>query len=296
MKTDRFYTVEIVNRISRTLMLFFEGLVLGSILSLGCYYVFKPPIELLITLIVIYCIIFGIYVAVTNSLRKVTKIEIFKDKLSFVFEKSNQISQRKDADFNDIKSYKISPLTYKKNLLSNNPDKEKFSLRAFGFMTNVELNNGEIITFRDSYSDGVLIYSPAYVYRMIDLKRFVPDFPLILENFESKKEPENFNFQFKYYEELNKNTPLIKNKRYLLHLIKYTIIFTVIAAAAALIISYTIYSGLNDKINALIFLYAVFAILACIVIPMWLIAFFTSYFGNIFNLKAKNIIEKIVKE
>ena len=296
MKTDRFYTIEIVNRISRTLMLFFEGLVLGSIISLGCYYVFRPPIELLITFIVIYCIIFGIYVAVSNSLRKIIKIEIFKDKLSFVFEKSNQISQRKDVNFHDIKSFKISPLTYKKNLLSNNPDKEKFSLRAFGFMTNVELNNGEIITFRDSYSDGVLIYSPAYVYRMIDLKRFVPDFPLILENFESKKEPENFNFQFKYYEELNKNTPLIKNKRYLLHLIKYTIIFAVIAAAAASIISYTIYSGLNDKINALIFLYAVFAILACIVIPMWLIAFFTSYFGNIFNLKAKNIIEKIVKE
>lgn len=298
MKTDRFFVVEIVDKFSRMVMLFFAGLVLGAVLALGYYYVLEPSIGATVTFIAIYCAIFATYVAITNSLRKITKVEIFKDKLSFVFEKKNEISSRKDVYYNDIKSYKISPLTDKKNAAKENPDKDKYSLRVFGFKTDVELFNGEKITFQDSCSDGVLIYSPSYIYRMIDVKRFNPNFPLILENFESKKEPENFNYQFKYYEELNKNLSLFQNKRYLMCLIKYTLIFTLVVAvlSGTAIAACLYYKVLKSQADMFMFIYSTLGILVGILIPMWLVAGLTSLVGGKFNLKAKNTIEKIIKE
>lgn len=298
MKTDRFFVVEIVDKFSRMVMLFFAGLVLGAVLALGYYYILEPSIGATVTFIAIYCAVFATYVAVTNSLRKITKVEIFKDKLSFVFEKKNEISSRKDVYYNDIKSYKISPLTDKKNAKKEIPDKDKYSLRVFGFKTTVELNNGETIQFQDSYSDGVLIYSPSYIYRMIDVKRFNPSFPLVLENFESKKEPENFNYQFKYYEELNKNLSLFQNKRYLMCLVKYTLIFTivVILLAALAIWACIHYKVLSSQNDLLMFIYSAIGILIGIIVPMWLVASLTSLVGGKFNLKAKNTIEKIIKE
>ncbi len=298
MKTDRFFVVEIVDKFSRMVMLFFAGLVLGAVLALGYYYILEPSIGGTVSFLAIYCAIFVAYVSITNSMRKITKVEIFKDKLSFVFEKKNEISSRKDVYFSDIKSYKISPLSDKKNLKKEVPDKDKFSLRVFGFKTTVELNNGETIQFQDSCSDGVLIYSPSYIYRMIDVKRFNPAFPLILENFESKKEPENFNYQFKYYEELNTNLPLIKNKRYLLCLIKYTIVFTlvvvILASLAIWLCSY--FKVLGSQADIYMFIYSATTILTGILIPMWLVAGLSSFCGGKFNSRAKNTIEKIIKE
>ena len=298
MKTDRFFVVEIVDKFSRMVMLFFAGLVLGAVLALGYYYILEPSIGATVAFIAVYCAVFAAYVAITNSLRKITKLEIFKDKLSFVFEKKNEISARKDVYFNDIKSYTISPLSDKKNLAKEIPDKDKFSLRVFGFKTKVELNNGETIEFQDSYSDGVLIYSPSYIYRMIDIKRFNPNFPLVLENFESKKEPENFNYQFKYYEELNKNLSLIKNKRYLACLVKYTLIFTLVTAILAMLAIWAClhFNVLGSKTDMYMFMYSALIILIGILVPMWLVASLTSLVGSKFNLKAKNTIEKIIKE
>lgn len=76
-------------------MLFFAGLVLGAVLALGYYYILEPSIGATVTFIAIYCAVFATYVAVTNSLRKITKVEIFKDKLSFVFEKKMKFHQEK---------------------------------------------------------------------------------------------------------------------------------------------------------------------------------------------------------
>lgn len=298
MNTDRFFVVEIVDKFSRAVMLFFAGLVLGAVLALGYYYILEPSIGATVAFLAVYCAVFATYVAITNSLRKITKVEIFKDKLSFVFEKKNEISSRKDVYYGDIKSYKISPLSDKKNLMKENPDKDKFSLRVFGFKTEVELNNGEKITFQDSCSDGVLIYSPSYIYRMIDVKRFNPNFPLILENFESKKEPENFNYQFKYYEELDKNLSIFQNKRYLLCLIKYTLIFTfvVVILSSAAIAACSYYKVLKSQTDMLMFIYSALGILIGILVPMWLVAGLTSFCGGKLNLKAKNTIKKIIKE
>ena len=133
---------------------------------------------------------------------------------------------------------------------------------------------------------------------MIDVKRFNPNFPLVLENFESKKEPENFNYQFKYYEELNKNLSLFQNKRCLMCLVKYTLIFTivVILLAALAIWACIHYKVLSSQNDLLMFIYSAIGILIGIIVPMWLVAGLTSLVGGKFNLKAKNTIEKIIKE
>ncbi len=296
MNADRFFAVDIVDKFSRAFMLLFAGITLGAVLAFGYYYIIMPSIGATIALISLYCILFASYVGFTNSKREISKVEIFKDRLSFVFEKKHEISKRKTVLFKDIKSYKISPLTDKKNSLKENPDINKFSLRVFGFKTTVELFDGETFSFQDSFSDGVLVYSPSYVYRMIDIKRFIPDFPLVLENFESEKEPENFKYQFKYYQELNENLSIFKNKRYLACLTKYTVIFAIIAAIIALVIAYIIWADFKDMSNALMMLYTTFGILVGIMVPMWLVAISTSFCGGKFNLKAKNIIEKIIKE
>ena len=198
MNTAKFFAVEIVDKVSRMAMLIFAGIILGSVLAVAFYNLILQSFGWTLILIVLYCVAFSIYVSFTNAKRKVSQVEIFKDHLAFVFKKKNEISSRAIVNYNDIKSYKISPLTDAKNLKKENPDKNKYSLRVFGFKTTIEKNDGQILEFQDSYSDGVLMYSPAYVYRMLDVKRYIPEFPLELVNFDSKKDVEDFDKQFEY--------------------------------------------------------------------------------------------------
>lgn len=296
MKADRFYVVEIVDKLSRMLMLMFAGIILGVVLALFYYNIFDPEIGATLTVIIIYCIVFSSYVSFTNAKRNVSKVEIFKDHLSFVFEKKNEISTRTNINYSDILEYKISPLSDKKNLKLENPDKNKFSLRVFGFKTTVKTKSGEELQFQDSYSDGVLIYSPAYVFRMLDIKRYIPDFPLVLENFDSEKDPEDFKYQFEYYEKNEKTLPFSKNKKYLKCLLKYTLIFTIIAAVIALVLSYMLYAAVKTPAVITALLWTTLGILIIMTVPSYVVALFTSFFGNIFNRKTRNIIQNIIKE
>lgn len=296
MKADRFFVVNIVDKFSRMFMLVFAGMVLGAVLALAYYNIFRPEIGSTLTLISVYCVIFICYVYVANSKRKITKVEIFKDHLSFIFAKKNEISTRQDINYSDIKSYKISSLTDKKNYNSANPDKDKYSLRVFGFETTIETNDGSILNFSDNSRDGVLIYSPTYIYRMLDVKRFVPNFPLELVNFDSKKDVENFKYQFDYYSLGGETLSVFKNKKYLICLFKYTLAFALIAVIVAGIIGYTLYIGLKNPGSFYMLIYATIKILLSIVIPMWIIAVLTSVIGAKLNRHAKNTIQSIITE
>ncbi len=296
MNTAKFFAVEIVDKVSRMAMLIFAGIILGSVLAVAFYNLILQSFGWTLILIVLYCVAFSIYVSFTNAKRKVSQVEIFKDHLAFVFKKKNEISSRAIVNYNDIKSYKISPLTDAKNLKKENPDKNKYSLRVFGFKTTIEKNDGQILEFQDSYSDGVLMYSPAYVYRMLDVKRYIPEFPLELVNFDSKKDVEDFDKQFEYYTENENNLPLFKNKRYCLCLLKYTVIFAVIALLIGCAIAYILYYDLKDTQTALTMLWAVLGIIVAIVIPMYMFAFTTTVFGGKFNKYARNVIKTIIKE
>ncbi len=116
MKADRFFTVEIVDKCSRMFMLLFAGIILGSVLALFFYNVICPQIDAMLILIAIYCCAFSTYVVVANARRKITKIDIFKDKLAFIFSQKNSISTKTELNYSDIKSYTVTPLTDKRNL------------------------------------------------------------------------------------------------------------------------------------------------------------------------------------
>lgn len=296
MNAAKFFAVEIVDKFSRMAMLIFAGIILGSVLAVAFYNLVLQSFGWTLTLIVIYCVAFSLYVSYTNTKRKVTQVEIFKDHLGFVFKKKNEISTRAVLHYNDIKSYKISPLTDKKNSQKETPDPNGYSLRVFGFKTVIEKNDGEILEFQDSYSDGVLMYSPAYVYRMLDVKRYIPEFPLELVNFDSKKDVEDFKQQFSYYSENEANLPLLKNKKYCFCLIKYTLIFALIALIVGSAIAYILYNDLKDTQTALTLLWTVLGIIIAIIVPMYLFAFVTTVFGGKFNKYARNIIKAVICE
>lgn len=296
MNTDKFFSIAIVDRFSRMLMLLFAGITLGAVLALAYYIGFGARIDYTIIMVAIYCVLFSTYVSVSSSKRKVSKVEIFKEKLSFVFEKKWHISSRCDIKYSDIQEYKISPLSDKKNMALEAPNKDKFLMRVFGFQTKVKLKDGRELVFQDGYTDGVLMYSPSYIYRMLDVKRFIPDFPLVLENFDAKKDTEDFDKQFKYYLENEANLPLHMNKKYMLSLLKYTIMFVAIAIAIVLFIGCMINIGVRDEKTYLMFMWVCFGILASIMVPTYLVALGSSFFGGIVNKEKRNIIRTIIQE
>ncbi len=296
MKTDRFFAINIVDKCSRMFMLIFAGIILGAVLALAYYNIFSRQIGSTLILIAAYCVAFICYVTYTNAKRSAIKIEVFKDKLAFVFIKKHEISKRIVLEYSNIKSYKISAQSEKKTLNSSSANKNGYSLRVFGYNTKIETKDGQTIEFSDNSSDGVLIYSPAYVYRMLDVKRCVPDFPLILENFSSKKDAENFEYQFNYYDTTGETLSFFKNKKYMRCLFIYTFTFFVIAAIIAGAIAYPLYLGLQDAARVNMLLIFVAEILCAIVLPMWLIALFTSFFGGKCNRHAKNTIKEIITD
>lgn len=275
-------------------MLFFAGIILGCTLALGYYYIFNSDISATLLVIVIYCFIFGAYVVLTNSIRDTSKIEILKDKIAFIFEKKGKVSIRQEIPYSDIKEYKITPGTDKKNLALETPKKDKFSLRVFGFRTTVETKDGNKLEFKDSNLDGVLIYSPGYIYRMIDLKRFKPDFPLVLENFDSKKDSENFAYQFEYYKDNMKVLPLLKNKSCVKTLIIYTLAFILTAFVIASVIGYFLYKDFADLTKTLFFVWITLGIVVVVVAPTYLTSFLTPVIGGIVNKKAGNKIKEVL--
>lgn len=293
MKTDRFFVVDIVDKNSRMLMLLFAGITLGTVLAFAYYKLFGQSIGYTLLLVAIYCILFAFYVSFTGYKRKVSKVYILKNYLSFVFAKKHEISSRCDIGYNDIKSYQISPLSYSKD---DNFNKDKSSLRVFGFETIIETKDGRTLKFSDSKQDGVLIYSPNYVFRMIDLKRSMPDFPLNLVNFDSKKDVENFSLQFEYYLNTGKNLSLFKNKKYLKCILKYTLGLCLIAIITASIIAYVMYADLKASEIALSLICNTFKILLAIVVPMWLIVALSSFVGGKYNNKVSKIIKTIIEE
>ncbi len=295
MKADNFFVIEVVDKLSRIFILMFAGIILGAVVGLAFHYGFRADIVKTLGMLILYYVIFTSYVFVTNTRRRFSSIEIYKDRLALISQEAGQVCERKEIYYDEIKLYKISSLSDKKTLELQNPNRDKFSLREFGYSTLIETQDGEKIEFATKKSDGVLIYSPAYVYRMLDVKRCVKDFPLVLERFDSRRDTEDFDAQFRYYDENEKNLSLWKNENYITSLLKYTVFFVSIAILVALFIAYIMWADIKDQESAMKLLTATFSLLFTVTALMYLVASMSSFFGGIVNRingkKIKSVIE-----
>ncbi len=296
MKVENFYIIDTVDKFSRVIMFMFSGILLGAVLAFAYHNIFASGFGQTIIMIAFYCAIFLTYAFFANSRRQIQKVEIYKDKLAVICEKKNTISTRKEIYYSDIEKYDVSAGTDKKNQMKETPDKNRFSLRIFGQKTKITLKNNETIEFASNYKDGVLIYSPAYIYALIDLRRYLPDFPLVLDNFDSKKDPENFMLQFKYYEENEKVPCVCKNRAYLLGILKYTFVLAVISIFIAFLIAYIMYADLKNAAGAFNFVLAVLGIFLAVTVPVYLTAVLSVVLGNILNKQAREKIKSVIKD
>lgn len=295
MNTDRFYVVETTDKMSKILMPVLTGVILGAVLIRAHYDFFNPIIDTSLGLTALYCVSYTFYMFFKSMKRSSTEVELLKNYLSVVLTDTKGNKTRTDIGYDNIKSYTISPNWNRNKKDEGEVKKENCLLRPFGYKTTIELKNGEKFVFQDSKSDGVLIYSPAYVYRMIDLKRFKPDFPLEVVNVDSKKDIEGFNAQFSYYRENQKSLKLWKNKRYMKSLWLYTILFGFFAFLIAAAVSYTIWKSVNNESFAIIMLSCTLKTFAAIVIPMWYLAITVNIFGSERNDRARAQIKEIIE-
>lgn len=289
MKADRYFIVSTIDKLSKMFMLVFVGVVLGTVLIRTYYDFFAPDVDTILGLSALYCVFFVFYMYFSNKQKSSTHVAFFKDYLSVILTKKNSFKQRTDIAYSDIKSYKVSLKGAEKN-----KNKEKSTFRAFGYKTLVETYGGQQFEFCDSKEDGVLIYSPAYIYALLDVKRFRPDFNLEFENFEFNRDVEDFNYQFKYYEAEGKSLQLWKNRTYLLSLLQYTVLFCVFAFLIAAIVSYAVFHEYHNIYTASQIILSALKTLAAIVIPMWTLAFVVSIYGGRANMTAQNILKEIL--
>ncbi len=294
MNTDRFYIVEIADKFSRMVMLLFAGIILCTVLLLAYYIAFDAKIGAAVSVIMVFIALYCSYISITNYKRQNVNVRIFKDKIEISKETKSSYSTTESINYSDISEYKISPLTDKDNAKLVVPDKDKFSLRIYGFKTTITTKDGNKTTFEDNKKDGILIYSPAYVYRMIDLKRYVKDFPLVLENFETKKDYENFKKQFEYYMENERNLPVYKNGSYLLSLLKYTVCFIVLAFAISYLVVCFMNLDFSDMQTISLFIQLAVGIFIIVMFPSYIIAILSSIFGGLVNRRARFAIKSVL--
>lgn len=295
MKTDKFYLVSTTDKLSRMLMLVFTGIILGTVIARTCYDLLNPVIDIMLGVIALFSVFFTFYMFFTSIKKSSTNVAIFKDGLSFIISKRDELPTRTDIEFSDIKSLKISPQTTKKNLSLEEPDPDKFFLRAFGYRTVVELNNGEKYEFSDSKTDGVLMYSPAYIYRMLDVKKMLPSLNLELCYFNSKNDNEDFLHQFDYYAENGKCLPLCKNKKYIVSLLQYTALFFASAFIISSFVSVSLSMGLNNYDATGTVMLDMFKTFVAIIIPMWALAYTIAFYGSRRNEEAQKVIYTLLK-
>lgn len=295
MKTDKFYAVSTTDKLSRMLMLVFTGIILGTVIARTCYDLLNPVIDIMLGVIALFSVLFTFYMFFTSIKKSSTCIEIFKEGLSFVITKKDEFPTRTTVQFSDIKLMKISPQTTRKNLSLDEPDPDKFFLRAFGYRTLVELNNGEKYEFSDSKTDGVLMYSPAYIYRMLDVKKMLPSLKLELSYFDSKNDNEDFLHQFDYYAEHGKCLPLYKNKKYIISLLQYTALFFASAFIISSFVSVSLSFGLNNYEAIGSVMIDMFKTFVAIIIPMWALAYTIAFYGSRRNEEAQKAIYKLLK-
>lgn len=244
----------------------FSAIFLGAVLAFAIYKIFHITAFEAIFAYAIFYAIFSFYALITNLKNGVYKVFLFKEHLSVTVFKQNGISCIQNVAYDDIKSYKISPLVIDKTPLFC---KVKSKFRNFGYTTKIETKNDEVIEFSNSKKDGILMYSPNYVYRMLDLKRLIPDFPLELVGFDSDADIEGFNYQFDFYLENGENLPLHKNKVYLKNIFKYSFKFSLCAMILALILSSLLYLILSAKTTAiLLFIFTLKASVALIILAL----------------------------
>ena len=295
MKTDRFFAVNTVDKLSKMFMLVFVGVVLGTVIVRTYYDFLAPSVDSIIGVIALYCVLFTFYMYFSALKKSSTKIAFFKDYISIILTKKDLLPVRIDIAYDDIKSYKVYAQTNARNAESANPDKDKYALRAYGYKTVIEKNDGSIIEFKDSRADGVLIYSPAYIYSLIDVKRFRPSFNFEYIDFDSNKDTEDFYHQFEYYEKHEKNLQLWQNKTYMLSLIEYTILFFVFAFLVAAVVSYFLYMQYGNVNASSGVIISSVRTLVSIILPMWALALTVSLYGNIRNKSAREDIKEILQ-
>ena len=315
MNTDKFYTAETTDKMSKILMPVLTGVILGAVIIRAHYDVFNPIIDSSLGLTALYCVCYTFYMFFKSAKNSSTSICLFKDYLSVVIAKKGGEKTRTDIAYSDISAYKIMPRVNLNNLISINSESNKllanpiiakiwvilhkicfnkFLLRPYGFKTIIELKDGQVFEFSDSKTDGVLIYSPGYVYRMLDLKRYKTDFPLELLEFDSKKDIEGFKEQFDYYDKEGKSLKLWKNKRYLASLLLYTALFGLFSFLIASVVAYTIWSHAGNESLAKLELTYTLETFAAIVIPMWYLALTVNIFGAERNKRAQSEIKNII--
>ena len=87
MKTDRFYAVDTVDRLSKMFMLVFVGVVFGTVIVRTYYDFLNPTVDAVIALIAIYCVLFTFYMYFSGKKKSSTKIAFFKDYISIILTK-----------------------------------------------------------------------------------------------------------------------------------------------------------------------------------------------------------------
>lgn len=295
MKADRFFIVDTVDKLSKMFMLVFVGVVLGTVLVRTYYDFLNPTVDSIIGVIALYCVLFTFYMYFSGLRKKTVKVALFKDYVSVILASKGGISERKDIAYSDIKAYKVYAQTNKTNAMLENPNKDKYTLRAYGYKTVIETKDGEIFEFSNSRDDGVMIYSPAYIYALIDLKRYYPDFNLELINFDSNRDTEDFSYQFEYYEKNEKCLQLWQNKTYMLSLMQYTILFCAFAFLVAAVVSHALYREYGNISGATAVIIATLKTLFAIVVPMWSLALTVSVYGSKRNDRARTEIKEILQ-
>ena len=293
MKTDKFLEISTTDKLSKMLMLVFTGVILGTVIARTFYDLVTPVIDITLGVIALFCVLFAFYMFFTGIKKSSTKIAIFKDYISFISLKKNCLPTRTDVGYSDIKSIKISPQATKRDMEKGETDVNKFSLRIFGYKTVVESLNGDVYEICDSKTDGVLMYSPTYIYRMLDIKKHVPNLNLELVNFNSKNDSEDFETQFKYYEENGTTLSLLKNKKYVVSLLQYTALFLVLSLAISTVVSSILYYGLHSPATAYAVMGNTIRTFAAVVVPMWALAYTVSFYGARRNDDARVAIDKI---
>lgn len=293
MSTDKFFSIDTTDRISRVLMTVFTGIVLGVVLVRILYSMINPPIDLILGVIALYSVFFALYMYFSEIKKTAVKVAFFKDYLSIILKKGNGISERKDIAYSNIKSYTVYAIESKEIKVLWHTFKKKPSFRTYGYKTVIEMNDGEIFEFKNvKKTDGAIIYSPAYIYALYDVKRYYPSFNLEFVGFETKKDFEGIDYQMTYYQKTGKTPKVWENKKYMKSLTEYTFWFFV---AAVIVVLLVIFKDKANQVSILAVTYSSLRALFAIVIPMWSLAVTVSICGGKRNEFAQNEIKNVIQ-
>ena len=294
MSTDKFFSIDTTDRISKMLMTVFTGIVLGVVLIRILYSLLNPPIDFVLGVMALYAIFFALYMYFSEIKKTAVKVAFFKDYLSIILKKGNGISERKDIAYSNIKSYTVYAIESKEIKVLWHTFKKRPSFRTYGYKTVIETNDGEVFEFKNvKKTDGAIIYSPAYIYALYDVKRYYPSLNLEFIGFDSKKDFEGINYQMTYYQKTGKTPNVWENKKYMKSLAEYTFWFFI---ATVIVVLLVIDRDKTSQVSIMAVTFSSLRALFAIVIPMWALAATVSICGGKRNEFAQNQIKKVIQE